>query len=121
MTETCPSEQLPAERIVKPGELVIRSRRDGDVHTISLAGELDLATAGDVEQELIRVEATDASVISVDLGEVTFLGSSAIRLLLHADGRSRADSNRLALRPAPDSVMRVLRTCGVVERLPFGA
>ncbi len=33
------------------------SARDSDEHTIALFGELDLATADDVRQELDRVEA----------------------------------------------------------------
>lgn len=36
----------------------VLSEREGDVHTIALAGELDMAGAGRVEQELKRVEAT---------------------------------------------------------------
>ncbi len=66
----------------------MRSHRDGHVHTISLAGELDLlANSHDVEAELIRVEATDASTILLDLAGLTFMDSTAIRLLITAGPR----------------------------------
>ena len=45
-------EASHSEPRLRPGELSMRSQRDGHVHTISLAGELDLANAHDVEAEL---------------------------------------------------------------------
>jgi anti-sigma B factor antagonist len=101
------------------GELAMRSERDRDGHTISLSGELDVDNVGDVEQELMRVEATDAGAIVLDLSEVTFMDSTAIRLLLTADARSREDGRRLALRRPSASVLRVLRLVGIEDRLPF--
>lgn len=112
-------EQLPVEQTLEPGEFRVRSRRDGDRHTISLAGELDLASAGDVERELLSAEAGDACSILIDLRAVTFIDSSAIRLLVLANARSRADSDRLVLRSPSDCVLRALRICGVDELLAF--
>jgi len=88
----------------------MRSHRDGHVHTISLAGELDLANSHDVEAELIRVEATDAGTILLDLAGLTFMDSTAIRLLITADAHSRSNGHRLILHRAPDGVHRVLQT-----------
>jgi len=97
----------------------MRSHREGDVHTISLIGEMDLASTGAVEQLLLDIEASDACVIYVDLSALTFVDSTAIRMLMCAHARSRNDGNRLTLRRPPDSVLRVLRICGVDELLPF--
>lgn len=102
-----------------PGELTVSSWRDGDVHTIALAGELDLATAERVEQELRRVEATDAASIVVDLSGLAFMDSTGIRILVGADARSRADSERLALRHGPAAVQRVVELSGLTDLLPF--
>ena len=52
-------DQLRAAQLIKLGELSMSSEREGDVHSICLFGELDLATAEAVERELERVEATD--------------------------------------------------------------
>jgi anti-anti-sigma factor len=107
------------EQGVAFGELTMRSERERDRHTITLSGEIDVASAGDVEQELARVEATTASAIVLDLSEVTFMDSTAVRLLLTADARSRQDGRRLALRRPSASVLRVLRLVGIEDRLPF--
>lgn len=97
----------------------LRSAREAGVHTISLAGELDLATAGEVQRELERVEATDARRIVLDLSELTFMDSTGVRLVVSANARSRDGDGRLELVRGPHNVQRVFELCGVVELLPF--
>jgi anti-anti-sigma factor len=99
--------------------LAITSQREGDVHVIALAGELDLATADEVEQEIVRVEATDADSIVVDLSDLRFMDSTGVRILLSADARSRADGSRLALLRGPAAVQRVFELSGISDLLPF--
>jgi hypothetical protein len=48
-------EPLRARQLVKFGDLTLTSEREGVVHSICLFGELDLATAGTVQDELTRV------------------------------------------------------------------
>ena len=86
---------------------------------IRLEGEMDIANAGDVERELLHVEATDALSIVLDLSTLRFIDSTGVRMLLCAYDRSRADSNRLALLRGTPAVQRVLELTGVVNRLPF--
>jgi anti-anti-sigma factor len=123
MTEQAPKgrQQSRALQVLELGELTVCSEREGDVHTIGLAGELDLATVGAVEHELKRVETSDALSIVVDLSDLTFMDSTGIRMLINADARSRADGHRLILLPGPVSVQRVFEVCGVQRRLPFAA
>ena len=97
----------------------MRSERDGELHVINLSGELDLATVDVVKRELERVEATDVQSIILDLSGLTFMDSTGIRLLLSAEARSRADSNRLTLLRGPAAIQRVLEVTGVVKYLPF--
>ncbi|MEJ7825510.1 MAG: hypothetical protein WKF48_08765 [Solirubrobacteraceae bacterium] len=61
MPEHSSPELSPAEQIAKLGQFSMRSQRDDDMHIISLSGEFDLASADDVERELVRVEATNAA------------------------------------------------------------
>jgi len=110
---------LRAQQAAAAGRLDMRSQRDGDVHTIILAGEIDLANAADVERELRGAEAGDARVIRIDLSGLTFVDPTMIRLLVLADARSRADGQRLALHRPSDPVLRVLRIAGVADRLPL--
>lgn len=117
-----PSHDHPprrADQLPPFGDLEMRSQRDGDVHIITLAGEIDLANADDVEQELLRVEATDARIIRVDLSGLTFIDSTAIRLLVLASARASADGNRLSLHNPSDRVLRVLHIAGIAARLPI--
>jgi len=107
-----------AEQIVRLAALSLDSEREGDLHTIALTGELDLANAPDLDRELRRVEATDAEVILVDLWGVSFVDSSGMKVLVTAAARCRA-RNRLVLQCASPNVLRALRLAGVADVLPL--
>jgi anti-anti-sigma factor len=112
-------DSLRAETLIELGQLTLRSDREGEIHTICLIGELDLATTDPVQAELERVEATDAAAIVLDLSDLTFMDSTGVRLLVNAQARSRADSNRLTLLRGRAAVQRVLELTGVAALLPF--
>jgi anti-anti-sigma factor len=101
------------------GQLTVHSERDGVLHTIRVQGELDLATAEQLERELARVESSDALAIVLDLSALEFIDSTGVRVILQADARSRADSQRLALLRGPRAVQRVFELTGILDRLPF--
>ena len=113
------SQRLSATRCLELGSLSLHSAREGDVHTIALSGELDLVTAGAVQEELERVEREDALRIVVDMSELTFIDSTGVQLVLAAHARSVADAERLTLLRGPTAVQRVFEICGVDELLPF--
>jgi len=122
MTEAAPEQldrDLRGADHVEAGRLTLHSARDGALHTIRLEGEMDIANAEDVEQELLKVEATDALSIVLDLSTLRFIDSTGVRLLLSACARSRRDANRLVLLRGPAAVQRVFELTGVVDRLPF--
>ena len=114
-----PRGSLRTDGPLGPGELTMRSGREGDVHTIALFGELDLATADEVERELRRVEGSDARSIVLDLSGLTFMDSTGVRLLVNANTRARTDDCRLTLVRGPAAVQRVMELSGVDELLPF--
>jgi anti-anti-sigma factor len=99
--------------------LTVRTAHQQRIFVIAPYGELDLATAPDVERELHRAERSDAAEIVLDLSGLSFIDSTGIRLVLDADARSRADGGRLKLLPGRGAVHGVFRLCGVVDRLPF--
>jgi anti-sigma B factor antagonist len=112
-------ESLRAAHVSKLGELTLSSEREGDVHTICLFGELDLATADGAADEIGRAEASDARSIVIDLSGLTFMDSTGVRLMLNAHARSRANANRLTMLRGGAAVQRVLELCGVDQLLPF--
>jgi anti-anti-sigma factor len=116
---TPPRRSARALRLVELRQLTVSTERDGDIQSIGLAGELDLATAHAVEAELERVEAGDARAIVVDLSKLTFIDSTGVQLLINAQARSRGDSSRLVLTRTPAAVQRVFEICGVDRILPL--
>lgn len=124
MTQKVPErrELSRAVRVLALGRMTMCSEREGDVHTISLAGELDLASAEKVQVELERVEAGDALSIVVDLSELTFIDSTGVRLVLSAHARlCDAGADRLLLLRGPAQVQRAFEICGVESLLPFAS
>ena len=111
-------DETRAERARNVGSLILRSARDGDRHHIELLGELDIAGAPRLEEELLSVERSDAAAIVVDLRGLEFIDSTGIRLLLMAAERSRANG-RFTLLRGPKQVHRVFEITDLVDRLPF--
>lgn len=108
-----------AARASKLGSLAMRSEREGDSHVIELIGELDLDGAPRLEEELRRVEASDVDAIVVDLGQLQFIDSTGLRLLVMASERSQ--EGRFSLRRGPKQVHRVFEITDLADRLPFAS
>jgi anti-sigma B factor antagonist len=101
--------------------LVVDGRREGAAYVVRVAGELDLATATALRDELHRAELTDAARIVLDLSSLDFIDASGVQVVLEADARSRVDGGRLRIVRGPEHLHRVLVMVGVADRLPFGA
>jgi anti-anti-sigma factor len=89
------------------------------MHVIRLAGEMCLAGAPDVEDELRRVVLTSADTVVIDMRELTFIDSSGIRVILQAHRRAPKAGSRLLLVRGPRAVQRPFELTGLAERLPF--
>jgi stage II sporulation protein AA (anti-sigma F factor antagonist) len=90
----------------------------GDRIRITAAGELDLATAPQLDAALTEVEGM-ARPVELDLGALTFMDSSGINLLIRHARRADGGGPALAIVPPPPRVARVLDVAGVTELLPF--
>jgi anti-sigma B factor antagonist len=89
----------------------------GDAAYVTLRGELDISTAGPLEDNLQRVEAGEPELLVIDLSRLDFMDSTGLRLLISADQRAREAGRRLVLVRGNDIVQRVLRLTGLDERL----
>jgi anti-sigma B factor antagonist len=118
-TDASQREPLRSAEVNDFGRLSITSGRDGDVHTIALSGELDLANAPEVERQLTGAEAADATSIVLDLSGLTFIDSTGIRMIVSADARSRANSHRLTLLRGSPAVQRVFVISGIDKIVTF--
>lgn len=103
-----------------PPQLIIRSARGGPAHVVQLIGErLDMNSVPAFEDELKRVESTDARQIIVDLSGLNFIGSDGLKALINANTRSRRDGNRLILVHGPKQVQKTFERTGLLAPLPF--
>jgi anti-anti-sigma factor len=99
--------------------LSLATSRTGQAAVIELTGELDLAGAAALEQELARLEGESPRAVVLDLREVEFMDSSGLRLIAVASQRAKERGRRLALVPGSEQVMRVFEITRMRERLDF--
>ena len=78
--------------------------------------ELDLASTASLHARLSAAH-TPGGLVLLDLDGVTFMDSSALAVVLAAEGRLHADGGVLVLINVEERVLRVLRICGLAERL----
>jgi len=77
-------------------------------HVVKVAGELDLASAPQLSEALAEPGGDAEQPVVLDLSDVSFIDSSALRTLL-LSGRQLADAGRqLQIGPRSDVVSRVL-------------
>jgi len=104
--------------LIKEG-LAIRSERDGASHLIEVFGELDIATAPRLDEELYRIEAEDAEQVLLDLRGLDFIDSAGVRVLMAASTRCRSCSIRLHMFRGSPEIDRMLRILGLDTHMPF--
>ena len=95
----------------------VRSTEEGGAVRLAFTGELDLASAGRVEEELERAERAKPEHIVLDLRGLTFMDSTGLRLITSADTRARQSRRRLTIIQGPDAVRRVFEITRLDERL----
>jgi anti-sigma B factor antagonist len=96
----------------------VSSSRVGDIMTVMVSGDVDLATSAAVETAVIAAVAADGvTAVTVDLSGVDFLDSSGIALLLK--GRRSADERGVGFRVtgAHGPAERILEMTGVLAHL----
>ena len=82
-------------------------------------GELDLATVPLVEAQLGELWSVGFTRIMLDLGGVSFLDSTGVRLLLTWHAHSAADGMLFGVISGPPTVQRVLEVAGVADYFTY--
>lgn len=82
---------------------------------IALVGELDVATSDLLDTRLAAIDAS--RTVELDLAGISFLDSSALRVLIAHHQRLGDGGGRLTLHRVPAEVRRVLEIAGLVDRL----
>ena len=86
------------------------------VVSVYVAGELDIASALDLERMLRRAELR-APLVVLDLRDLTFIDSRGVRVISYASSRARLAGRRLVLLRGPLQVQRLLELSGSAEHL----
>jgi anti-sigma B factor antagonist len=76
-------------------------------------GEVDLASVALVAERLDDVRAAGATYVVLDLGETTFIDSSALHLALTWQERARRERFRFAVVPGSRAVRRTIDAAGL--------
>jgi anti-sigma B factor antagonist len=103
----------------KPGSLQISNVLVDGAVRVSLQGELDLASARQMEEHFVAIDEQAPARVVVDLSGLAFIDSSGLRMLLLADARAREHSYELVLLAGPEPVQRVFEMTGAVDILRF--
>jgi anti-anti-sigma factor len=82
-----------------------------------VSGELDLASAEELETHLKQLESSEPDVLVLDLRELDFMDSTGLRTVIAADARARERGARLVVVRAPDEVDRVFRLTRMDQHL----
>jgi anti-sigma B factor antagonist len=98
-----------------PGAFTIDVQADGELAVVRVAGELDLSTAGELEQTLIGLS---SHRVVIDLASVSFLDSTALGVLLRANGSRSAERPLFLLAPGQE-LRRVFQITGLERRFRF--
>ena len=90
----------------------------GSVATVSLEGELDIATAPRFEQALAGLEPSYETLV-IDLSHCAFFASSGIAILLGQNDRAESEGFKLLIVKAPPPVQRMFDLAALDDRLTF--
>ena len=85
--------------------------------TVRVVGEIDLATAGDVETPLLELLDSGFDTVVLDLREVSFLDSSGIHVLVSTDRYAASRGARLSILVGTSRGREVLELCGAIDHL----
>jgi anti-anti-sigma factor len=105
--------------VIKPAPFEIRSELDGATGRLTVVGELDMGTAPKLEEKAHALLAREAHTLIIDLGELRFIDSSGLRLLIVLHDRATAEGWTLGLLRPAEQVEPIFALTGADENLPF--
>jgi anti-sigma B factor antagonist len=86
---------------------------ENGVRVISLAGEVDLYTAPEFKQELLRVIGEGATQVVVDFSDTTFIDSTTLGVLVGGVKRLRPNGGQLSLVCSDKNITKIFEITGL--------
>jgi len=113
-----PEVAVPGDSLSQPyAPFHIDVHPERDVVRVVPVGELDLATAPELEAQLHELGRSGFERLVLDLRQLRFVDSTGIRVILSADQDAGAAGHEFSLIGGPPAVQRALEVCGLLERL----
>ena len=100
---------------VAPGELNVVVSGTETSYELRLLGELDMSTAAQLRDELLRLTSGGARHVTVDMSDLMFIDSTGLSVLITGLKRLRQDGGDMALRSPTPGTRRVLEITGLTE------
>jgi anti-sigma B factor antagonist len=110
-------DSLTALRAIDMAFGIAEEEGPGGAHVVRVHGELDIATAGDLERAVLRPREPGEQVV-LDLAGLRFMDSTGLRVLMRARSEARAGRWDLYLRNVPANVQRLFSLSGVHDAVP---
>ncbi|MEL6984195.1 MAG: STAS domain-containing protein [Actinomycetota bacterium] len=88
---------------------------EADPRTVAVDGQIDSHTATSFNDVLVEIPADQT--VHVDLGAVTFIDSSGLRVLVRAEKRQSAGGGALVIANPSAPVRRLLEITGLASEL----
>ena len=114
-----PNERMTDDALAIPEQLEIQRHADAHGVALALRGELDLVSAPELEQKLREIEETLPGRIVIDLGNLDFMDSTGISLMIRARQSAHANGHLLALRRDPNQVQRLFQLTELLDHFTF--
>ena len=92
-----------------------------DAVRVAPVGELDLATASLLEEQLHELRSAGFRHVVLDLRELTFIDSSGIRVIVAEHRWAESTGHEFSLVSGPPAVQRALEVCGLLGLLHVDA
>lgn len=110
-------DALTALRAIDMAFGIVEEDGPGGARVVRVHGELDIATAGDLERTVLRPREPGEQVV-LDLAGLRFMDSTGLRVLMRARSEAKAGRWDLYLRNVPANVQRLFSLSGVHDAVP---
>jgi anti-sigma B factor antagonist len=100
-----------------PSHFRVEAHTQDQAYVLAVSGELDLAAASSLEEELNQALDSDSQVIVIDLQDLEFIDSTGLSVLVRAHQRAQEQDLQLGLVNPGAQVERLLSLTGLAQRL----
>lgn len=100
-------------------ELEIKVDSDAEKCVVTLEGEIDVYTAPRLKDSLVDVIEGGCSFVIIDMGNVAFIDSSGLGVLVGALRRAKEHSGAVRLVCTRDNILKIFRITGLDKVFPI--